>query len=694
MSIEIKEIKAKGLGPLDEFSHKLGKFNVIYGPNEKGKTFLTEFILRSLFKNTGRWNIRKEGRGKVFVSGLNGNPVGLTVSSDIKLDSFLEEKKGLPPQLSKLLAVKGSDAKIDGQADGGITKGAVKEFLTEKGLIEEVEKNISKTIQKADIEKYPIDIYKQGEGRDLKRIKKELSKLDNLIADIEDNYSPGHLEQLKIEKGKLEKQLELQKTAKRYKAYELSQKLENLEKEYKRYDREKAASLSKNIENHEQLEKRVEKKKKEYEEKKRKAEKYRKLEVILDNYKDLKEGDVEPIDKIWKLIPGGLFIISALITVLGSEVLGVLGFTITAGLIAYYLYRYKKEIDSKSNIEELKELKKEFKEETGKIMKTVATLEATVKEHGSAPEVAKNMKSNLEELQEELSALNTRIKGQMRGILNRDVNEDEWEERLTQIRDKAQELTQKRDKLKDRLSSLNVDESDYEKEEADLEYSAKEVKELKQKIEEKEKDIADRKESLRDIEIKIAQAVSDDSKADFTELYQALHKTKRRIEEDLQAKKTEIVAKKLVFDQLEELRKQEDQRIKENLKSKKIQEAISKMTGGKYKGVNLVGDKLEVIGELENFDLEDLSTGTQEQILLALRVGLSAELLGQASMFLLLDDAFQNSDWERREVLVSSLADLAEDGWQIIYLTMDDHIRDLFEEEGKRFNDKFKSISI
>ena len=131
-----------------------------------------------------------------------------------------------------------------------------------------------------------------------------------------------------------------------------------------------------------------------------------------------------------------------------------------------------------------------------------------------------------------------------------------------------------------------------------------------------------------------------------------------------------------------------------NLKSKKIQEAVSKMTGGKYKGVSLVGDKLKVIGELENFDLEDLSTGTQEQILLALRVGLSAELLGQDSMFLLLDDAFQNSDWERREILVSSLADLAEDGWQIIYLTMDDHIRDLFEKEGERFNDKFKSISI
>ncbi|MFW6283103.1 MAG: hypothetical protein ACOC1P_03580, partial [Minisyncoccales bacterium] len=75
MGIEIEKIKAKGLGPLDEFSEEFGKFNVIYGSNEKGKTFLTEFILRCLFKNTGRWDIRKEGKGKVFVKGIKKEPV-------------------------------------------------------------------------------------------------------------------------------------------------------------------------------------------------------------------------------------------------------------------------------------------------------------------------------------------------------------------------------------------------------------------------------------------------------------------------------------------------------------------------------------------------------------------------------------------------------------------------------------------
>jgi len=33
MAIHIKQINAKGLGPLEEFTHDLGLVNLIYGPN-------------------------------------------------------------------------------------------------------------------------------------------------------------------------------------------------------------------------------------------------------------------------------------------------------------------------------------------------------------------------------------------------------------------------------------------------------------------------------------------------------------------------------------------------------------------------------------------------------------------------------------------------------------------------------------
>jgi hypothetical protein len=51
--------------------------------------------------------------------------------------------------------------------------------------------------------------------------------------------------------------------------------------------------------------------------------------------------------------------------------------------------------------------------------------------------------------------------------------------------------------------------------------------------------------------------------------------------------------------------------------------------------------------------------------------------------FLILDDAFQHSDWERRPALVDTVFDLAKAGWQTIYFSMDDNIRDLFDQRGK-----------
>ena len=88
--------------------------------------------------------------------------------------------------------------------------------------------------------------------------------------------------------------------------------------------------------------------------------------------------------------------------------------------------------------------------------------------------------------------------------------------------------------------------------------------------------------------------------------------------------------------------------------------------------------------------LPQLSRGTRDQLFLALRVGLARSALDAAEVgeagFFLLDDAFLTADWQRRERLVEATADLAEDGWQVVYLTCDDHLRELYEEAGARLH--------
>ncbi len=88
------------------------------------------------------------------------------------------------------------------------------------------------------------------------------------------------------------------------------------------------------------------------------------------------------------------------------------------------------------------------------------------------------------------------------------------------------------------------------------------------------------------------------------------------------------------------------------------------------------------------------STGTREQVFLALRIGFASLLMKGEKGFLILDDAFQHSDWQRRNHCVQELLNLVSAGWQVFYFTMDDHIRDLFVDASQKLGDRFKKVDL
>ena len=49
MSIRIDEINVENLGPINKLTLGFKDINLIYGKNERGKTFLVDFLLKSLF---------------------------------------------------------------------------------------------------------------------------------------------------------------------------------------------------------------------------------------------------------------------------------------------------------------------------------------------------------------------------------------------------------------------------------------------------------------------------------------------------------------------------------------------------------------------------------------------------------------------------------------------------------------------
>lgn len=120
-----------------------------------------------------------------------------------------------------------------------------------------------------------------------------------------------------------------------------------------------------------------------------------------------------------------------------------------------------------------------------------------------------------------------------------------------------------------------------------------------------------------------------------------------------------------------------------------VADALRRVTG-RYAAVAREGDGALTVRDERGraFPLEALSRGARDQVYLALRIGLAGAALGAAAVeepaFLLLDDAFLTADWERRERMVEASRTLAERGWQVIYLTCDTHLRELFEEAGAR----------
>lgn len=104
---------------------------------------------------------------------------------------------------------------------------------------------------------------------------------------------------------------------------------------------------------------------------------------------------------------------------------------------------------------------------------------------------------------------------------------------------------------------------------------------------------------------------------------------------------------------------------------------LARLTSGRYRSVVLDDDGRLAVERKDGtrFGSDALSRGARDQLALAVRLALVRRLLGEPG-FLVLDDAFLSSDASRREALANAIAELAQEGWQILYFTFDALLRD------------------
>jgi hypothetical protein len=709
MGIKIDKISVKELGPIKSFTGRFGIFNLIYSINERGKTFLTEFIIRSLFKNISRWSyLRTGGKGKVSISGLEKQPVDFFPSSSKKLEDYLAvSEKGLPVSIAKLLVVKGGEAGIENSE--GISKSFIKEVLSGINILDKIDSdtNISKTIKKVKVENSRISITNTGEGKQYLAKKSELENIETLFEEIESEYTQGIIKTCRIEEETLKDRLAQLDRAKRYQAYIISERIKELDAELKNIPEDELNKIETDITLYSD-------KKESYgqqEEKYKKALKDSKdlgwLESALSHYRDASTKTAKTPSK-FLFVLGYIFAaaatIAAVLFFLNQRFFNIpqniflfsLFFFFLASTASFLVYIRKIRSFSKQagQSKELDKIKEGFKERTGKRLTDIALLEAILSNQRESKSRSLAIKEQIDSLSNDLKRLRLSINRKITAFTGKETVEQDWNLVISRLKKNNRDLRDRIDREKDEIRKLGVPETDYLLEEVKIKYDHRQYSKIQSRLGQIREEVGNREDKLQKLKYRIYQKTGDDSSIGWEELIENLRVKRQEVQNGLREITAGIVAGFSVHKIISELRFEEDAKIQEGLKSEVVLDPLKDITQ-RYSRLILDDSRLIVSDQYDDFDIKDLSTGAKEQVMLALRIGFTSKLLGKDAMFLILDDAFQHSDWQKRKILINKLAEISKKGWQIFYLTMDDHIKELFDKTGKNLKDgKYKSFTL
>ncbi|MFQ5674587.1 MAG: ATP-binding protein [bacterium] len=697
MPVAIKEVHIQNLGPHRQLSLQFSRFNLVFGHNENGKTYLVEFIIRSLFRQAQAWGLRSQkGKGKVVVSGLSGsdaNTVDFSPASTKKLEDFWDENKmGLPPDFSRLLVVKGAEVEIV-HGPGGIDKNMMKRLLSGKNTLEHIEGRISKTLRKSRLINNEPDGPRSGEIKNRDSLKSLLTKYDELFAQIDSDYSGGYRVLLLEQKKKLQRQIDELIAAKRHLAYKIDQEMQRLGKEMHRISAEDIQKARAQLALYRQKELEYNQKLEEFRDAEAKSKHYEWLKAASELYQSsLQRATTRPTPYL--LVLALLFVGAAgLLTVLDFPMYAILAL---AGVLVFgllYFRTYRALLAQAGTTDEFENLKRSFKDKFKENLTDLPQILALLKEQEDNFNTSRILRKQLEEDLNRQEGLRLSISDQIYELAGERKDPGSWDEVLRLLQNqvkKTEERIQKKDRA---LARLDVDPSDYRIQEPDVLYSKEKLDELQRQLHETEEAIEAEEKKLTSLKQRICDQTGDDMTSSWEEVIEHLRTKRSEALSGYKEKTAEIIGKLAVLEIINELKRDEDKKLLAGLKSQEVQQPLFQVTN-RYKSIDFDNDELVVSDSFDDFPVAELSTGAQEQILLALRIGFAAKIAGRNSLFLILDDAFQYSDWQRRNFLIDKVLQLANDGWQVIYFTMDDHIRQLFDEAGKAFGDEYRFVEF
>ncbi|MBP8959109.1 MAG: hypothetical protein KBG40_01625 [Bacteroidales bacterium] len=303
---------------------------------------------------------------------------------------------------------------------------------------------------------------------------------------------------------------------------------------------------------------------------------------------------------------------------------------------------------------------------------------------------ASDIESEIANIQNEMSGLTNEIIQSFINLTGREISENEWQHKLHELTARRNELKEKAEHLKGELKGLGVSESEYITNDPGIEFRQEELDLIDRQLQSVADDIAREEEKLRVLRTELISITRADASTSWNDLIDLLYKRKEITEQEIENLEAEIFAGSLLHNTILELQQEEDVKLIESLNSDDMRNILYNVTG-RYNQLAFEDLRVKISDEFRDFYIRDLSTGAREQVMIALRIGFLKRLFRQDSAFLILDDAFQHSDYNKREMLVNTVCELSRKGWQIIYFTMDDNIKSLFQ---KRQTGNFIEIDL
>jgi hypothetical protein len=690
MSIRIDEINVENLGPINKLTLGFKDINLIYGKNERGKTFLVDFLLKSLFLSAPKSKRPIIANGLVKVSGLKEVVSTFSPSSRIKLETYLAGSQNLQlPNLYKLLVIRGGELALVEGDPSGINKQALKEYLSNQKLLDKIADPISATIKEAIFENGVISGKNAGEIRRSSEIQNDINTVNGLLESVNNNLSTGTHNQIEKELRNLQNEaIELHK-AKCSLAFSISQEIAECEVGINKIPALELENLKILIRDYGIFVTSLEKSRLLIKEKAGQYENYQWLTEAIKSYQILEGGNFKQPHWILLGFSVFFFLVSILFAFLNFPIFVALSIILALMLGGVFIrnqYMYSRHIKES---EEIGKISIDFSKRFNKDLANFATMQTTLNQIAPDYYDYQRLQGEITEKSKDIEMKEADIQSEFVSLTGKKVKPGEWQVKYQALKDRLDEVISRNQKLGNHLSRLNVGEEEYIRDPVSLKFDEKREGDLLVLIDQYKNDLLVEDQKLSNLRYEI-QTVTRSSSDDWNELIHELELKRKRLLEELIQIKSKILGGNIVYQVIRDLRLQEDDVIRRNLDSENISTPM-KMITHRYEKIEIdIDDKIIVSDPYNQFNLSELSTGAQEQMLLALRIGFASILLGKEKPFLILDDAFQHSDWTRREYLLETVMDLAKSGCQILYLSMDDHIRDLFQTKVKsKFGDKY-----